>query len=123
MKLITAIKNTFALLAVIMLTSISFSGHASAMTSMSHKMNGMQHESSDVVNCATLCRTAIVDKKEYLVDVDQDNEDDTKLLIPYYIRGQSLQTDNKTTSQQLYSAEVKPPPKIPMYILYSVYRV
>jgi len=111
------------LLAVIILTSISFSGHASAMTSMSHEMNGMQHESSDVVNCATLCRTAIVGKKEYLVDVDQDNEDDAKLIIPFHLHGQSLQTDNKTTSQQLYSAEVKPRPKIPIYILYSVFRV
>ncbi|RTK94818.1 hypothetical protein EKI60_02865 [Candidatus Saccharibacteria bacterium] len=123
MKLITAIKNTFALLAVIMLTSISFSGHTLAMTSMSDEMNGMQHESSDVVNCATLCRTAIVDKKEYLVDSDKDNEDDTKPIIPFHLHGQSLQTDNKTISQQLYRAEVKPPPKIPIYILYSVFRV
>jgi hypothetical protein len=123
LKLITAIKNTFALLAVIMLTSISFSGHASAMTSMSHEMSGMQHGSSDVINCATLCRTAIVDKKEYLVDSDKDNEDDTKPIIPFYVHGQSLHTDKKTFSQQLYGVEIKPPPKIPIYILYSVFRV
>lgn len=123
MNLLAAIKNLFSLLAVIMLGSISFSGHASAMTSMSHEMNGMQHESSEVVNCPTLCRTAIVDKKEHLVDADQDNEEDTKPIIPFYVKDRSLQTDKKTISQQLYTMEIKPPPKVPIHILYSVFRV
>lgn len=122
--MITAIKNSFVLLAVILLSLISFVGHASAMKPMSHEMHGMKHvELSDTASCATLCRSAIVDKKEYLVDSDEENNDDEQSIIPFYIQNLSVQTDEKTASQRLYTAEIKPPPKIPIYILYSVFRV
>lgn len=120
MKYLTAIKNILVLLAVLMLNSVS---HASAMSAMpSHEMNGMNHGSSDATSCATLCRTAIINKEENILN-DVESEDDTEPAIAFSAQNQALQTDEKSVSQRLYAAEIKPPPKIPIYILYGVYRV
>ena len=122
MKLLAAIKNALVLLAVVLLNSISFAGHASAMNTMSHDMSGMKHGSSDASSCATLCRTAVINKEDNIVN-DDENEDDTETAVAYYEQNQSLQTDEKTISQLIFAAEVKPPPKIPIYTLHGVYRV
>lgn len=120
MKYITAIKNIFVLLAVLLLNSVS---HASAMTAMpSHEMSGMNHSSSDTTSCATLCRTAVINKEDNIIN-DDESEDDTEPAIPFYSQNQILARDEKSASQQLYAAEIKPPPKIPIYILYGVFRV
>jgi hypothetical protein len=120
-KYLAAIKNTFVLLAVVLLNSLTFVGHSAAMPTMSHEMSGMSHSSSNVSSCATLCRTAVINKEEYLVK-DDDSEDDTEPAIPSYLQDKPLQTDEKSVSQRLYAAEIKPPPKIPIYILYGVFR-
>ena len=46
MKFLTAIKSTFVLLAVVLLNSLTFVGHSAAMSTMSHDMGGMSHNSS-----------------------------------------------------------------------------
>ena len=120
MKYLTAIKNILVLLAVLMLNSVS---HASAMSAMpSHEMSGMNHGSSDTTSCATLCRTAVINKEDNVIN-DDESEDDTEPAIAFYGQSQTLSTDEKSLSQHLYAAEIKPPPKIPIYILYGVYRV
>lgn len=121
MKFLAAIKHTLVLLAVVLLNSISFAGHTSAMSTMSHEMNGMSHSSNDATSCATLCRTAVINKEDTLINNDE-SEDDTEPAIPFYSQNQPLLSDEKSVSQQLYAAEVKPPPKIPIYILYGVFR-
>jgi hypothetical protein len=119
-KYLTAIKNILVLLAVLMLNSVS---HASAMSAMpSHEMSGMNHGSSDATSCATLCRTAVINKEDNVIN-DDESEDDTEPAIAFYGQSQTLSTDEKSLSQHLYAAEIKPPPKIPIYILYGVYRV
>jgi hypothetical protein len=50
------------------------------------------------------------------------DEDDDKLGTAIYLQSQPLQTDGKSVKQRLYAAEIKPPPKIPIYILYGVFR-
>lgn len=122
MKFLVTIKNTFVLLAVVLLNSLTFVGHSAAMCTMSHEMSGMSHNSTNASSCATLCRTAIINKEEYLVN-DDESEDDTEPAIPFYSLDKPLQTDEKSLSQHLYAAEIKPPPKIPIYILHSVFRV
>jgi len=121
-KLAAAIKNALVLLAVVLLNSISFAGHTSAMSSMSHEMGSMKHSSSDATSCATLCRTAVISKEENILN-DDESEDDTEPAIAFSVQNQALQTDEKSVSQRLYAAEIKPPPKIPIYILYGVFRV
>jgi hypothetical protein len=121
MKLLAAIKHTLVLLAVVLLNSISFAGHTTAMSTMSHEMGGMSHGSSDASSCATLCRTAVINKEDNLINEDE-SDDDTEPATPFYIQNQPLRLDEKSVSQRLYAAEIKPPPKIPIYILYGVFR-
>lgn len=121
MKLLAAIKNTLVFLAVVLLNSLIFAGHSAAMSTMSHEMNGMSHDSSNTSSCATLCRTAVVNKEEIVINVDE-NEDDDEPVVPFYAQNRLLRLDEKSVSQRLYAAEVKPPPKIPIYILYGVFR-
>lgn len=121
MKLLAAIKRTLVLMAVVLLNSISFAGHTSAMSTMSHEMSGMKHTSSDATSCATLCRTAVVNNQENPIRSDE-NEDDDEPALPFYAQNQQLHLDRKSISQRLYAAEIKPPPKIPIYILYGVFR-
>ena len=121
MKLMAAIKHTLVLLAVVLLNSISFAGHTSAMSTMSHEMGGMSHNSSDTRSCSTLCRTAIVNREENAVRNDE-NEDDDEPGLPFYVLDNNRVSDSKTLKQELYSDALKPPPKIPVYILYGVFR-
>ncbi len=121
MKFLTAIKSTFVLLAVVLLNSLTFVGHSAAMSTMSHEMGGMKHTSSDTTSCATLCRTAVVNKED-AVFRDDENEDDDEPALPFYAQNQQLHQDGKSITQRLYAAEIKPPPKIPIYILYGVFR-
>lgn len=121
MKLLAVIKNTLILLAVVLLNSLTLVGHSAAMSTMSHDMSGMSHGSSDATSCATLCRTAVVNKEENVIN-DSENEDDDEPALLFYAQTQQLRTDEKSVSQRLYAAETKPPPKIPIYILYGVFR-
>lgn len=121
MKLVAAIKNTLVLLAVVLLNSLTFVGHTAAMSTMSHEMNGMSYGSSDATSCATLCRTAVISKEENVIN-DNESEDDNEPALPLYISDQPLYSDEKSVSQRLYAAEIKPPPEIPIYILYGVFR-
>ena len=121
MKLLAAIKNTLVLLAVVLLNSLTFVGHSAAMSTMSHDMSGMSHGTSDATSCATLCRTTVVNKDENAIN-DYESEDDYEPAFPFYTPDQALRLGEKSVSQRLYAAEVKPPPKIPIYILYGVFR-
>jgi hypothetical protein len=121
-RLGATIKNALVLLAVVLLNSISFAGHTSAMPSMSHEMGSIKHGSSDTTSCATFCPTAVINKEDNIIN-DEESEDDTEPASAFYSQNQTLQTDEKSLSQHLYATEIKPPPKTPIYILYGVFRV
>lgn len=121
MKYVTAINSTVILLAVLLLNSVSFAGHTSAVSTMSHDMNGLSHNSSDTSSCSTLCRTAVVSREENAIRNDE-NEDDDEPVLPFYVQDNNWVSDSKTLKQELYADAVKPPPKIPVYILYGVFR-
>lgn len=116
------IKSAFVLLSVLLINSAGFAGHSVAMTAMSHEIGGMSHNSSNSNTCVSLCRTPVVNKEVNIIINDED-EDDDEPLIPFYLQNQQfLQFDNRTLAQHLYAIATKPPPKVPAYILYSVFR-
>lgn len=121
MKLITVIKYSVVLLAVILLNSVS---HASAMTAMpSHEMGGMSHSSGDAGSCATLCRTALVNRNTNDINRPDNEDDDTEPEVPFYSSLQANNANEKELKQKLYADAIKPPPKVPAYILFGVFRV
>lgn len=121
MQYLIALKNTALMVAVLLLNLVSFSVHTSAMPAMSHEMNsGMKHSSSDSASCATLCRTAVFSKEESL---DSNNgEENDEPVVPFYVLTEGWHFNDSIVSQERYADSVKPPPKIPIYILYGVFR-
>ena len=123
MKFLTAIKSVLVLLAVVLLNSLTFVGHSAAMSTMSHEMTGMNHQSSsDAASCASLCRTAVLSNESTNPKQleDDDDEDNTAVHLPQ--QGQTWELSSSLVRQRLYASEVKPPPKVPFYILFQVFR-
>jgi hypothetical protein len=81
----------------------------------------MNHETSSSASCATLCRTAVINKDENL-NLELD-EEDNEPAIPYYAHDGVWKFGEIHVNQKIYADSVKPPPKIPIYILYGVFRV
>lgn len=114
------IKNALVLLAVLLLSSIS---HASAVIATpSHEMNGNNHSAGESNPCATLCRSGLVNR-DTVVILHQDDDGDDELAAPPYFLSQSGYSTGQLEKQRLYASAVKPPPKVPAYILYGVFRV
>lgn len=118
-KLFTGIATVFT---VLLLNTFGLALHASAMPMANAGMAGMDHGSSSSTNCATLCRTAVFSKEE-LANSRIDEEEDDEAALPFYAQNQDLRFNNTVIKQKLYADVVKPPPKIPIYILYAVFRV
>ena len=117
-KLLTNITTIFT---VLLLNMFGFALHASAMPMASHEVGSMNHEASRSATCATLCRTAVISKDE-TVNVELDDEDEEPAL-PFYAQNEIWKFSDIHVNQRIYSDSVKPPPKIPIYILYGVFRV
>lgn len=121
MRLATTIKTFLVLFAVVLLNSVNLTGHSMAMPSQAHDMKAMNHSSSDAASCAILCRTAVVGKEENIVKREEKEKD--KDPVPYYLQSQNHYfRDGERISKRSYATNVKPPPKIPIYILYGVFR-
>jgi len=122
-KYLAAIKNSLVLVAIVLINSIGFAGHTSAMSTMSHEMTGMNHQSSsDAASCASLCRTAVLSNESTNPKQleDDDDEDNTAVHLPQ--QGQTWELSSSLVRQRLYASDVKPPPKVPFYILFQVFR-
>lgn len=117
-KLLTNIATVFTLL---LLNIFGLALHASAMPMTSHEMGGMNHEASSSTSCATLCRTAVFNKEEATVRVDEEENDAPQ--VPFYTQLHKQISSDIVVKSRLYAANVKPPPKIPIYLLYGVLRV
>lgn len=120
-KPLALIKNALIISALLLLNSI---GHTSTVSAMaSHQTNGMNHSSSDSSSCATLCRSAVVNRDIFTILNQDEEDDDDKRLNIFYSLSQNAYSSKKLVSQLRYADEVKPPPKVPVYILHSVFRV
>lgn len=94
------------------------------MTAMpAHEMNGMSHSSGDAGSCATLCRTALVSRDTNDINRPDNEDDDTEPAVPLYLSLQANSVSKEELRQKLYADAIKPPPKVPVYILYGVFRV
>ena len=117
-------KNLFtslaAAVAVLLLNTFGFAIHASAMPMSLHEMNSKEYGASSLANCTTLCRTAVFNKEEVLNIAREEKEDEP--TTPYYALSQNHYFNNIDTNGKLYSVIIKPPPKVPIYILYGVSR-
>ena len=122
MKYLAAIKNSLALVAIVLVNSIGFAGHASAMSNMSHETTGMNHQSGDAASCASLCRTAALNSESTSSRQLEDDKDDDDTALPIPRQGQAWELSSNFVKQRLYASEVKPPPKVPFYILFQVIR-
>ena len=121
MKLVNLLKYSLVLTAVILLNSVS---HASAMASMpTHEMGGMNHSTGDTGACASLCRTAIVSRGANDVNRPDSEDDEDDPALAFYAINQIEQASEKVEKMRLYGDTVKPPPRLPGYILHSVFRV
>ena len=117
-KLFTSIITVFTIL---LLNTFGSALHASAMPMTAHKLGSMNHETSSSASCATLCRTAVINKDEFLnLELDEENDEPT---IPFYAQDEVFKFSEIHINQRIYADSVKPPPKIPIYILYGVFRV
>lgn len=121
MKYLKIIKNTVLLLLVVLFSFISTASHASTAPTMIHEMSRMSHNASDSNSCATQCRTTVFNKEE-TVD-SQKKDDDDHPVVQFYIQNQYVRYLGDTAKEKIYAEAVRPPPKVPIYILYSVFRV
>ena len=117
-KLLTNIAAVFTLL---LLNIFGLALHTSALPMGSHEMSGMNHEVGNSATCATLCGTAVFTKDEVTVKVD--DEENGEPSAPYFTLLKTYPPDDVAAKDRIYAANVKQPPKIPLYILYGVFRV
>ena len=120
-----AIQNTLSLFVLLTVSAFGLVNHVSAMPISMHEMDqGTSHSQHSQSNgsgrCATLCTSAIVSRDEEQ-DATTENEDD-ETVMPFYAQNQVDNFSDTLVSQKLYADSVKPPPKIPIYILYGVFR-
>ena len=119
-QLLTGITTIFTIL---LLNTFGLASHASAMPMAGHEMKGMNHSSNkSSANCATLCRTAVTTKEDNTIAPAESEEDDESDL-PYYAEFYTGIYDELDMASKALADNVKPPPKIPIYILYAVFRV
>ena len=108
-KLFTSIITVFTIL---LLNTFGSALHASAMPMTAHELGSMNHETSSSASCATLCRTAVINKDEFLnLELDEENDEPT---IPFYAQGVVFKFSEIHVNQRIYADSVKPPPKVPI---------
>jgi hypothetical protein len=120
MSIAKAAGHMLILLTVLLLNSLSF-GHTSAMSTMSHGTGASSHETDTSAKCATLCRTAVIER-ETIIILENENKDDDEPVASFYLQKQARYSSDTLIGQKLYADSVKPPPKIPIYIWHQVFR-
>lgn len=116
---------SFAILFVV--SGFGLMNHAVAMPASMHQMNqdgshARHSQSSNTGRCVTLCTSAVVAREDELKDVTE-NEDNDKSVVPFYLHSRSSIYNDESIKVALAVASVKPPPKVPIYILYGIFRV
>lgn len=96
--------------------------HSSAMSmSSSHSMSGMKHAKTSV-SCISLCASATAYRLSDLEVID--NEDDDEPSTPFYTAFQQplLRLASQHTALAQEAVKFEPPPGLPGYILFAVFR-
>lgn len=113
------IRGITAVLTVLVLNGIGFTGHTTAAPM--HNMNGMNHEKYNSATCVTLCRTAVVDASKQ-TQKEEKKVNDEEPFTPYYLQMQRPYIDTYDYLTAICQSAIKPPPKVPIYILHCVSR-
>lgn len=119
----TVFQKVAVLLTLVLISGFGLVNHVAAMPSTMPQMNGsMEHSQSakSSPGCITLC-TNVVFNKDDLQNPILDEDDEP--IVPFYVQSQDQLFSDTLVKQKLYADTVKPPPKIPIYILYDVFRV
>lgn len=96
--------------------------HSSAMSmSSSHSMSGMKHAKTSV-SCISLCASATSYKLNDLEIIDNEDEDEPSK--PFYTACQQplLSLASQHTALAREAVKFEPPPGLPAYIQFAVFR-
>ena len=110
------LRYMIALFAVTVFGSVGFAGHMSARPSMT----GMHHEGSNVSSCSVLCSAVKHDDEVAIAD---EQDDDTTPHRPFYGNQRPWLTYDAKSKGWHVVESVKPPPKVPLYLMNAVLRV
>lgn len=115
-------KSLTILVTILLFNIITFVAHASTATAMSYDMAGMHHSSDNSALCATQCRTAVLSNEEVNSN-DRDDEEDEPALPFYALLENQPSHLHYHANAKIYLNSVKPPPKVPIYKLFGVFRI
>ena len=98
---------------VVLLNVFAFGVHTAAFAASSgHSMAGMKHTSTSS-SCVSLCTTAPIRKED---DIDRNIEEDEDEPLPI------LSLAKQHSEGARYAVRIEPPPGLPAYIEYAVFR-
>ena len=117
-KIVRYLSTTIALF---LIAGFGLIVHSIALPMSSHAMNGMTHSTGSSLNCATLCAANAFYKDESVLTIGEVEDDEP--TIPYYTALHSTFISTFEADSALYSAIVKPPPKVPIYIKNQVFQI
>ena len=110
------------LVLTLLINSLGVAGPASAMTTASHGMSNMEHSSYDASSCAGQCNVIALNKNTENMPEEEEVDKDTP-ATPFYSTVSTWNFTHRLLQQEQYADAVKPPPKVPIYIRYAVFRV
>lgn len=115
-----ALRNMASILTLLVISSFGLMGHASAMPSSMHGMSGgHSHKMPASTRCATLCMSTVFSEEQ---TANPYFEEEDEPVTPYYIHERAFQLSDLSTGKLPNDYATKPPPKVPIYILYGVFR-
>lgn len=118
------VRRLSTLVSIVIVAGFMLFAHSFAISVNSHETNGMNHTTgSSPINCASLCTYNAFYKDEPALIVREDEDEDDKPVLPYYIALRSTFISNFESASELYPAAIKPLPKVPIYIHNQVFRI
>ena len=125
MKYLAVIKNNILLVFVLLINSLGLAGPASAIATTSHEMGNMDHRPYNTSSCAGQCSVVALNKNTEKIQTEDEEKqaDKDKPATPFYSTVSNWNFTHKLSQQKQYAEVVQPPPKLPVYIRYAVFRV
>lgn len=118
MKFLVTIRTLFTIVAIVLLNSIGFTGHASAASMTSHETHASSHHNaSKNASCIALCTTATLKDEEVKpVLEEQDDEPLSPDDAPYYaLLGSSFASKDLANSYVQNQSVFRPPDLVKLY--------
>jgi hypothetical protein len=118
-NILRRILNSFgAALAGVVFVLVATTTHVSAVSMPTHDMSGMSHASSKSPSCASLCTSTPVEKQQKIKDIADEQDDEPQPLTNYTYNTQAITTHGGMPDNSLSWRLLK----VPLHVLYEVYR-